>query len=440
MEMQFYIDHNWKGWGDKYIYIYIYVLVRYGNIVRLKHLGSSRYLSLSKKDSVHGFGVKVKLEGSRSSNFKIVPKYKYRREGEIVFYEDSVILENSVHKLYLNYERRNEEYVSKGELVLGSYPLGWRVKEMIKGDDEEEVIIEKGGIPLRSGSTCRLFHKELEGFITGSIKDEMYVLSEDKSPIDPIFEEFFPSTEHGELSHQRYNVHFRLNAGVRKHKTCHHPYSIFILQKEKVEDGGLITWETPLKLFHVASGLWLTVIDMKLVLSKEIDKYSFFKLIPIPSEDMTHIVTYNSYIRIQTAHMTFLTSQTLPLNHLQLNNLEMEKEHFEDSSIFDTESEIEDDELPAKSLANSNSISLSLHQRTLRRASTIYSRQYSKLLSEPTLAYKKYLSYHAKEKNINLTKNCNEIDAFSIQPIKGNIITELQTISGHKKLLLVYIY
>ena len=449
------------------IYI-IHNIVRYGQEVKLKHVGTERYLCLTQEDAVLGLGLKLGLSGDDPScSFKITSKYKLRTEGEVVYYQDTLLLQNRLHSLYINYQTEEGEFISQNELILNENSIGWEVKEFLR-DVEEDLLLEhldKGAIPFRAGDLCSLFHREMEGFITAAVDDDKnFKADSDKDPLDYIFEDFLPETSEGDgRSHERYNLHLKVTGSFNRTKD---PYSIFAVEKEKANDGSLIRWNTPIRLLHVSSAHWLKLIEennqLKIVLSREInDMGTLFQFEPLISQGQSEVVTYNSYAKIKR-YNDMDKEQKL---YISCKQTEEEKEHkraeelrttvakfgkkFKDEQLEDSDigqEEIKEEEEEEKgdsdedqddkenSNIEQNAQTLELNEDKEFESSQPKGKHH---WWEQHKSLNKFAQYHQKEKEITLIEQAEDFDVFKIHTINKAMITQLLIISGHSRLILV---
>ena len=408
-------------------------------------MGSERYLSLSKSESVQGLSLKLSLkDDDPSCNFKILPKYKLRTDGEFVFYDDTIILFNVFHSLSIDYQVENGEFISKSELLLSSKPLGWQIRKFYLNKEEELLNdLEKGAIPIRAGDLCSLFHRELEGFVTARINDGESLRNKVKSPIDYIFEDFLPTTNSAAKSHERYNLHLKTSSSFSKNKINKDPYTIFSFEHESASDGSLITWNQPFRLFHISSRNWLQVKQGQVVLSRERNEKSLFEFRPIISENQCDIVTYNSCAKLMNLNsekfICCLQRKAPGINKEELDRLdehhenlyenqedhsfELNKDEEEEEEVESNDQEGEDDE----DEEDVQTVTLGSDTGEARHMMGAYGHSKSQVVNAQ--------KYHKKEKELRAIGKVADNDAFVIQPINKRMITQLQTISAHKKLL-----
>jgi len=102
--------------------------IAYGNEIQLMHCDSDLLMTAKKWCAVVDKSCnKVELchKGSGDILFKVLPWYKYRQEGDKIFYNDQIILLNSNTNLYLHI---TEKWLSKNEFE--TVPIeDWRSKD-----------------------------------------------------------------------------------------------------------------------------------------------------------------------------------------------------------------------------------------------------------------------------------------------------------------------
>ena len=143
-------------------------VVTYGDRVQLQHTYSNRYLSVSRRlhsqVERNSFQAKLlKLEDvpdEQDTLFIIRPRYKLRREGEKVHFNDqAVLVTDSAHSRYLHVAgRRGADDVY--EVNCSSSPTSWTVHLYDDVKEDSQVI--------RLGEPILLFHKELEALLAST--------------------------------------------------------------------------------------------------------------------------------------------------------------------------------------------------------------------------------------------------------------------------------
>lgn len=84
-------------------------VVSYGSEIQLMHLDSGAYLQMSKQPAeLQRECRKLELSLDPSPNrviFAIVPRYKYRQEGDKVVYGDHILFKNMNKHMFIHYEK-----------------------------------------------------------------------------------------------------------------------------------------------------------------------------------------------------------------------------------------------------------------------------------------------------------------------------------------------
>jgi hypothetical protein len=171
---------------------------------------------------------------------------------------------------------------------------GWKISPF-------SFTFKKGmdNLAMRAGDLCRFFHREREGFLSIRYNDTEFRLHPpqnddeivvDKTPSDDFFDNFLINTPPQDL----YLTYLRLSNTVRKSKDVHTGQSIFKLELEKQNDGGLIKWNRDIRLKHMATAQYLAVVqkeegfgDCKIILVDNYnDSNTIFYLEPLPSDNL----------------------------------------------------------------------------------------------------------------------------------------------------------
>ncbi|XP_075250138.1 inositol 1,4,5-trisphosphate-gated calcium channel ITPR2-like isoform X3 [Convolutriloba macropyga] len=141
----------------------------YGATIQLQHQFSHRYVHVNtnrtSRTSSSDMMVELLPHSSKSAHFRIMPRYKVKSEGDIVRYDDQIVLESvkSVGQYLkvssLPLKRLISPEAGKLEVNLSVRQSGLKIYQFSKADTG---ISEKY---LVAGSTIRLFHKELEAYL-----------------------------------------------------------------------------------------------------------------------------------------------------------------------------------------------------------------------------------------------------------------------------------
>ena len=338
------------------------------------------------------------------------------------------------------YTKIPESHSVGGQLILKHKPQGWKLKAFSSSSSSNDLIdqapepteseseIEEA---MRAGDYCRLFHREIEGFIGARINDLNIKLraTKDKKAVDCVFEEFLGDREEGEKAQERYYVHLRRSGAIKKSKTPRGSLTIFQFEHEIQDDGGILLWNSPIRLRHIASGFYLALGESLVLLPPDsLDASSLFIFIPLASENSVPYITYKSYARIQALSSKLYLSGSS--GALSINALQMLDD--DDRQGGSMESDIGGgSQSGSGSLDNTETLSQ-------RSSSTLRTQQ---TVDGPNIADIKNMMnrYKEKESAINLIDHSSDEDIFRIQNVKKDDVKNLQPIAQYKNLLLMYI-
>ncbi|XP_033730119.1 LOW QUALITY PROTEIN: inositol 1,4,5-trisphosphate receptor type 2-like [Pecten maximus] len=254
--------------------------VLYGQIVQLRHVFSSKYIHVSttKTSETESSNMAVELlsVNAKHAQFRIMPRYKVKAEGDTVQVEDQIMFE-SVKSAgsFLHVSKflfpGHSVYHKSHELNLSVQTTGFVVYRKYKPIVEEE---ER----LKIGEPVRFFHKEMEAYLVAEglfneeIQEDVHLRVR---PMDQtIPKTMFPSTA-----------------------------SITFWQIELQDGpvkGGILKWEQPIKIVHMCSRKYLAVdkASNELTLcSSHTDPRTVFKLHAVFKTEQS--VMKDSYCRIQ---------------------------------------------------------------------------------------------------------------------------------------------
>ncbi|XP_070538210.1 inositol 1,4,5-trisphosphate-gated calcium channel ITPR3-like [Ptychodera flava] len=142
--------------------------VKYGQVIQLKHQFTGKYIHVSTTNTssteYSNMLVEVLEYNSKNAQFKIMPRYKVKSEGDTVQVDDQVILESfkspgqylHVSKTVFGQQSVNSTCL---ELNLSVRSSGFSLYRYDEPDLEHTDII-------KAGSIFRLFHRELEAYLT----------------------------------------------------------------------------------------------------------------------------------------------------------------------------------------------------------------------------------------------------------------------------------
>ena len=215
--------------------------LKFGSYVQLRHVKSGRFVTIRprlvaqrERDSMQ-----ISLQdGSEDASFVLKPKFKLRKDGSTIHWNDECIFSNLIHGLSLHcskyrvVSRRgdktldDEETPSRyAECNASPRLTGWRFKLY------SSYAISSKALPkaLRSGDVVRLQHAESQGYIC--------------------CEGFSLDTVH---------VRVAANDSQREIEE-HHVGQLWKVEMGSADVGGLATFTKSLRFKHVASGRYLCV-------------------------------------------------------------------------------------------------------------------------------------------------------------------------------------
>lgn len=251
--------------------------VRYGEIVQLKHMFSGKYIhtcttQTSQRDknnmmiSLHEFNAK-------NAQFKILPRYKVKSEGEVVQLHDQIVFESIKspgHYFHASHKFQIDYYTEGSELNLGVERSSFTLIGSHRINPDQSKFV-------RGGSVIRLFHKELEAYLVA----------------EGLFEESI--TE---------DVHFRVRIMDQHRPKTMSPSSSGITYWEieaesSILDGDIIHWEQQIRLRHLTTRQYLCINNKcEVCLTPEqTDPRTVFRLHSVLKE--RDQIQYESYARIE---------------------------------------------------------------------------------------------------------------------------------------------
>lgn len=113
--------------------------VTYGNEIQLMHCDSQGYLCVNKVCADFDRScnkIEITEKGSSSAYFKVLPRYKYRQEGEKVLFRDQIVLLNVKTNLYLHITEKWLEI----ENPVKPINEDWRPLDADRRDDPSEFV------------------------------------------------------------------------------------------------------------------------------------------------------------------------------------------------------------------------------------------------------------------------------------------------------------
>ncbi|XP_070537450.1 LOW QUALITY PROTEIN: inositol 1,4,5-trisphosphate-gated calcium channel ITPR3-like [Ptychodera flava] len=256
--------------------------VKYGQVIQLKHQFTGKYIHVSTTNTsateYSNMLVEVLEFNAKNAQFKIMPRYKVKSEGDTVQVDDQIVLESFKSPgqyLHVSKAKFNDMSVNSScfELNLSVRQSGFTLHRYDKPDLEHTDII-------KAGSVFRLFHKELEAYLTA--------------------EGLFDS----ELSE---NVHLRVRlTDPNNPKTLFPSTSAIIYWQIEAEEGMMkgdtMRWEQQCRIRHFTTRKYLSITgkdtDMKVTLTDTAsDPKTVFRMHPV-IHDMDEM-QFENYCRIE---------------------------------------------------------------------------------------------------------------------------------------------
>ncbi|XP_048744986.2 inositol 1,4,5-trisphosphate receptor type 2-like isoform X4 [Ostrea edulis] len=252
--------------------------VLYGQVIQLRHLFTNKYIHVSttktSNTETNNMAVELLGDNAKHAQFRIMPRYKVKAEGDVVQVDDQVVLESVKSSgSYLHVSKsllgQVSVYSTSHELNLSVQQSGFTIYRKYKPAPEDMDRVKVGDI-------IRFYHKEMEAYLVaeGLFDDE---LLEDvhlrMRPMDPANPKtLFPST-----------------SAVT--------YWQIELQEGPVQ-GGVLKWEQQCKIIHMCTRKYLTVKDGHVTLTGDhLDPATVFRLHPVIRENDD--IPLDSYCRIE---------------------------------------------------------------------------------------------------------------------------------------------
>ncbi|KAI0218263.1 hypothetical protein LSAT2_030020, partial [Lamellibrachia satsuma] len=246
---------------------------------QLKHAFTCKYIHVSTTQTSHtessNIQVALQKNNARHSQFRIMPRYKVKSEGDLVQVGDQVILESVKSPgQYLHVSKglfgKLSVYSQSHELNMSVRQSGFTVYRRYKPEKQDENML-KAGVPLR------LFHKEIEANLCaeGLFDDEV--------------------TE---------DVHFRVRQ-IDESKARHLLPSSSAIVYWQVDfesgpvSGAVVRWEQQCRFKHLTTRQYLSVNSEKKVslTSDYDDPKTVFRLHPVIKE--RDKIEFQTYCRIE---------------------------------------------------------------------------------------------------------------------------------------------
>ncbi|KAL4233979.1 hypothetical protein ACF0H5_005634 [Mactra antiquata] len=252
--------------------------VRYGDIVQLQHAFTNKFIHIvtSQTSQIDKNNMVIQLQefNAKNAQFRILPQYKVKSEGEVVQIYDQIVFESVKspgHFIHASQFYQIDNFTFGSELNLGVERSGFTLIRYQKRPAEDTLSF------VRGGSVVRLFHKELEAYL---VAEGLY----------------------GEESTE--DVHFRIRImDQHKPRTLCAPTSgntYWIIEAEKgIFNGEVIQWEQQIRLRHMTTRKYLCIQANKEIIFTEdnADPRTVFRFHSVINE--RDEIRYESYCRIE---------------------------------------------------------------------------------------------------------------------------------------------
>ncbi|KAK3094787.1 hypothetical protein FSP39_006217 [Pinctada imbricata] len=253
--------------------------VLYGQVIQLRHLFTNKYIHVSttKTSSTESNNMAVELlpENAKHAQFKIMPRYKVKAEGDVVQVDDQVVLESVKSPgSYLHVSKGHlgimSVYSQCHELNLSVQQSGFTVYRKYKPGPED-------GEKVKVGDVIRFYHKEMEAYLVAeglfneSIIEDVHLRMRPMDQTNP--KTLFPSSS--AVTYWQVELH------------------------EGPVQGGVLKWEQQCKIIHMCSRKYLAVDQQGHVtlLDDHNDPRTVFRLHPVIRE--SDDIPLDSYCRIE---------------------------------------------------------------------------------------------------------------------------------------------
>lgn len=139
--------------------------VRYGEIIQLKHGFTKKYIHMctsqtSQRDK-NNMMIMLQEFNAKNAQFRILPQYKVKSEGEVVQIYDQIVFESIKspgHYFHASQSFHIDHFTYGSEVNLGVERSGFTLVRFAKENPELAHFV-------RGGALIRLFHKELEAYL-----------------------------------------------------------------------------------------------------------------------------------------------------------------------------------------------------------------------------------------------------------------------------------
>ncbi|KAK3095936.1 hypothetical protein FSP39_021047 [Pinctada imbricata] len=253
--------------------------LQYGQIIQLRHLFTNKYIHVSTTNTSvtesNNMSVELKTENAIHAQYKVMPRYKVKAEGDLVQVDDQIVLESMrspgsfLHVSKSQFGGTNV-YAHSHEMNLSVQQSGFTVFRKYK---PSETDVDK----VKAGTIIRLFHREMEAYLVAEGLFNDQILEDVHLRMRPMDQEnpktMLPSTN---------------------------PVTYWQIElSDGPTHGGCLKWEQQCKLIHLCSRKYLCIDKSgRVTLSADNnDPHTVFRLHPVIREN--DYVLLETYCRIE---------------------------------------------------------------------------------------------------------------------------------------------
>ncbi|ESO83880.1 hypothetical protein LOTGIDRAFT_236387 [Lottia gigantea] len=253
--------------------------VLYGQVIQLRHLFTGKYIHVSTtKTSItesNNMAVELRSDNAKHCQFRIMPRYKVKSEGDVVQVDDQIVLESFKSAgQFLHVSRaplpKTSVYSQSFEMNLSVLQSGFTVYRKYKPEPDDKSKVKVSDI-------LRFYHKEMEAYLVaeGLFDDEIVE-----------------------------DVHLRVRQADQSNPKTLFPSSSAVtywqieLQEGSVA-GGILKWEQQCKIIHMCTRKYLTVDESgKVTMTTDhLDPRTVFRLHAVIRDNDD--ISFESYCRIE---------------------------------------------------------------------------------------------------------------------------------------------
>ncbi|CAD5117763.1 DgyrCDS6509 [Dimorphilus gyrociliatus] len=258
--------------------------LRYGQIIQLKHIFTDNYVHIStSKTSLRDKNcMQVMLYGfdDKHAQFKILPRFKVKSEGDLIQDSDQVLLESVKSPgQFLHASTAFQDTFIRSkicEINLGVSKTGFVIGLFKRPSDNNSSVIT-------GGSLVRLFHKELEAYV---VSDGLYMNPIPGSKPDQVHMRLRP------IDNSKPKTMFPSTSAITYWQVEH---------KNGLQYGSEILWEHSIRFRHLPTKMYLALDNLfnGLILVPSPTPSTVFILYPVTQEKDE--AEFESYARIKHA-------------------------------------------------------------------------------------------------------------------------------------------